>query len=105
MALPGPFKTLRLELACGSDPIRGTIGPPDGPTVAFTGWMELAAALEAAHTAREVEPRGQPPGARPIRKSDHCVTMSDTVPLGGRPTENETWPASSVPPGPTSSKS
>ena len=59
MALPGPSKTLRLELECGSDPIRGTIAVPDGPMVAFTGWMELAAALEAVHSACDAEPGRQ----------------------------------------------
>jgi hypothetical protein len=57
MALPGPSKTLRVELERGSDPIRGSIGAPDGPMVPFTGWMELAAALEAAHVACDAEPR------------------------------------------------
>jgi hypothetical protein len=57
VALPGPSKTLRVELECGSDPIRGTIGAADGPTVAFTGWIELAAALEAVHSAGNSEPR------------------------------------------------
>jgi hypothetical protein len=39
---------LQIELERGSDPIRGTIGPPDGPAVPFTGWLELATALERA---------------------------------------------------------
>jgi hypothetical protein len=39
---------LRIELEHGSEPIRGTIGPQDGPATPFTGWLGLAAALERA---------------------------------------------------------
>ena len=55
MAVPGPSTTLRVELECGSDPIRGSIAAPGGPAVAVTGWMELAAALEAAHAVCDAD--------------------------------------------------
>jgi hypothetical protein len=56
MAHAGHSATLHIQLECGSDPIRGTIGAAQGPRVAFTGWMELAAALEAARAACDPEP-------------------------------------------------
>ena len=42
--------TLTVELECDSDPVRGTIVAPDGTRRVFTGWIELAAALEAARS-------------------------------------------------------
>ena len=45
--------TLTVELECHSDPVRGTIVAADGSTVAFIGWIELAAALEAARSGRD----------------------------------------------------
>jgi hypothetical protein len=56
MPSAGPSATLRIELECGSDPIRGTIGATDGPMVPFCGWMELSAALEAARADCHHEP-------------------------------------------------
>jgi hypothetical protein len=46
--------TLTVVLECDSDPVRGTIVALDGATVAFIGWIELAAALEAARSRRNI---------------------------------------------------
>ncbi len=40
---------LQLELEIGSDPIRGTLTGPRGPSQAFSGWVELGELLERAH--------------------------------------------------------
>jgi hypothetical protein len=39
---------LRLELEQGSEPISGRLVAADGTEEAFTGWLELAAAIERA---------------------------------------------------------
>jgi hypothetical protein len=39
---------LHIEVECGSDPIRGAISGANGARARFTGWMELATALERA---------------------------------------------------------
>ena len=54
--------TLTVELECDSDPVRGTIVAPDGSTVAFVGWIELAAALEAARSRRNIDGTGSVAG-------------------------------------------
>ncbi|MDQ2675549.1 MAG: hypothetical protein M3Y34_01970 [Actinomycetota bacterium] len=38
--------SLRLELESGSEPISGRLVAADGAEVEFTGWLELAAAIE-----------------------------------------------------------
>ena len=50
MQSPQPLKKMvLLHLDVGSDPISGRIVSPDGSASAFTGWMQLAAAIERAH--------------------------------------------------------
>jgi hypothetical protein len=50
MQSPQPLKKMvLLHLDVGSDPISGRIVSPDGTAAAFTGWMQLAAAIERAH--------------------------------------------------------
>ena len=50
MQSPQPLKKMvLLHLDVGSDPISGRIVSPDGNAAAFTGWMQLAAAIERAH--------------------------------------------------------
>jgi len=50
MAVPLPdIAVLRLEVEVGSEPIRGVLIAADGHRTPFSGWMELAAVLEAAH--------------------------------------------------------
>ena len=44
-----------LDLEVGSEPIAGRLSDDDGTTVAFVGWLELAAALERAIRTREDE--------------------------------------------------
>jgi hypothetical protein len=48
--------TLRIDL--GADPITGSLGSPDTASRRFSGWIGLAAALEAirAELAREPDP-------------------------------------------------
>jgi hypothetical protein len=48
-----PAISLQLSLALGSEPISGTISYPDGHAHHFTGWIELAAALEEAHNSED----------------------------------------------------
>jgi hypothetical protein len=40
------FTELRVRIVEGSDPVRGQIGPPDGPGAEFNGWSEFAATIE-----------------------------------------------------------
>ena len=44
--MPEPGPTLTLSLDPTSEPIAGSIRKPDGTAIAFSGYMELAAALE-----------------------------------------------------------
>ena len=47
-AKDGGRTSLRLELEPGSEPISGRLVAADGTLVEFTGWLELAAAIEQA---------------------------------------------------------
>ena len=55
---PPASRLVLLHLDVGSDPISGTLVPPDGSSQQFVGWMQLAAAVERAH-------EGQPLTAEP----------------------------------------
>lgn len=44
-----------LDLEVGSEPIAGRLSDDRGTTVAFAGWLELAAALENAIRERDEE--------------------------------------------------
>ena len=47
----GPVATasLRLDIELGSNPLRGSLTGPNGPTIAFAGWIELASVIEQLH--------------------------------------------------------
>jgi hypothetical protein len=70
--------TLTVELECDSDPVRGTIVAADGSTVAFIGWIELAAALEAARSRRNIGGTGPVTGRQPSKEPRcTCPTPPD----------------------------
>ena len=58
---------LQLELEPSAEPIEGRLTDERGETVAFTGWLELIGAVEAARaSARPLTPQGgQPPPQNP----------------------------------------
>jgi hypothetical protein len=60
-----------VELGPPEEPIRGEVAAPSGERTAFSGWIGLVAAIEAARMPTPVE--GQPIAggeARPERASD-----------------------------------
>lgn len=52
-AEPVAHAHLQLTLVVGSEPIAGTVVPPHGRAVPFSGWMELTELLEDARRLRE----------------------------------------------------
>jgi hypothetical protein len=40
------FTELVVRIVEGSDPVRGEVGPPQGPSAEFIGWSEFAASIE-----------------------------------------------------------
>jgi hypothetical protein len=54
--------TVVLELASDREPVEGSVRIRPGETRAFTGWMELVAALEDARSGELADSR---PDARP----------------------------------------
>jgi hypothetical protein len=50
---PPDIAVLRLEVEVGSEPIRGVL-VADGRPAPFSGWMELAAVLDAAHSGEGI---------------------------------------------------
>lgn len=53
--------TLTLSIDADSEPIAGSIGLPDGSTMPFSGYMELAAALEKIRAKTLTDERGAAP--------------------------------------------
>jgi len=47
-----PQTQVTLDLEVGAEPIAGRLSDAGGTTIAFTGWLELAAALERALRAQ-----------------------------------------------------
>jgi hypothetical protein len=52
---------LVVEIYNDDDPVRGRIGPVEGPMQDFSGWTEFAAAIERARTGHE---EAHPPSDR-----------------------------------------
>jgi len=52
------YRRVILELEVGADPIAGRVGDPGSEPESFTGWLQLAAALERAGR----EPDAHQPG-------------------------------------------
>ncbi len=48
------FQRVTVELEAGVGPIRGRLDAGDGDPRAFSGWLELASALESLRPARGV---------------------------------------------------
>lgn len=48
---------LHLEIQAGSDPIAGSIGGPGEEPRSFSGWIELAEAIEAVRATRAARPK------------------------------------------------
>jgi hypothetical protein len=60
MTGPEPLH-VSLDLAPGTQPVRGTLRSPGQPERGFAGWTELFAALEATlQTTRPAEDPGEP---------------------------------------------
>ncbi len=49
-----PSLRLSLELEPGSEPITGRLSDGDGKQHVFTGWLDLAAALEAVRHSQQL---------------------------------------------------
>lgn len=61
---------LQLELRRSTEPIEGRLTDEEGETTAFSGWLELIGALEAARaSAHPSSPQGaEPPRSRGGRR-------------------------------------
>jgi hypothetical protein len=55
---------VRLSINIGSDPIEGSLDTGQQGPQPFSGWVELAAAIEAVRTAHAAEPD---PRAKPAK--------------------------------------
>jgi hypothetical protein len=51
---------VRLSIDVGSDPIAGSLHTDRQQPQRFSGWVELAAAIEAARAAQQADPDDKP---------------------------------------------
>lgn len=72
--------SLQLYVEPSSDPIAGSLVYPDGHQLAFSGWIELTAALEDARLSEilDVMAQGEERGAHSLRDGSSRSQREDT---------------------------